>query len=68
MKMFGKEILNGKELMQALAISTTLLYQLLDNGLPYHQLSSNSRKYYNLNEVEDWLRSAGYRQKPVWTK
>lgn len=68
MKMFGKEILNGKELMQALGISTTLLYQLLDNGLPYHQLSSNSRKYYNLNEVEDWLRSAGYRQKPVWTK
>lgn len=66
--MFGKEILNGKELMQALGISTTLLYQLLDNGLPYHQLSSNSRKYYNLNEVEDWLRSAGYRQKPVWTK
>lgn len=36
MKMFGKEILNGKELMQALGISTTLLYQLLDNGLPYH--------------------------------
>ena len=68
MKMFGKEILNGKQLMQALGISTTLLYQLLDNGLPYHQLSSNSRKYYNLNEVEDWLRSAGYRQKPVWTK
>lgn len=68
MKMFGKEILNGKELMQALGISTTLLYQLLDNGLPYHQLSSNSRKYYNLNEVEDWLRSAGYRQKSVWTK
>ncbi len=67
MKMFGKEILNGKELMQALGISTTLLYQLLDNGLPYHQLSSNSRKYYNLNEVEDWLRSAGYRQKSVWT-
>lgn len=66
--MFGKEILNGKELMQALGISTTLLYQLLDNGLPYHQLSSSSRKYYNLNEVEDWLRSAGYRQKPVWTK
>ena len=66
--MFGKEILNGKELMQALGISTTLLYQLLDNGLPYHQLSSNSRKYYNLNEVEDWLRSAGYRQKSVWTK
>ncbi|WP_283596148.1 helix-turn-helix transcriptional regulator [Limosilactobacillus vaginalis] len=65
--MFGKEILNGKELMQALGISTTLLYQLLDNGLPYHQLSSNSRKYYNLNEVEDWLRSAGYRQKSVWT-
>ena len=53
--MFGKEILNGKQLCEKLGISTTILYRLLDNGLPFHQLTTVSRKYYNLSEVEDWL-------------
>lgn len=66
--MFGKEILNGKQLCTALGISTTLLYRLIQSGMPYHQLSVASRKYYNLEEVEKWLLKAGYQQKNVWTK
>lgn len=65
--MFGKDILNGKQLCEKLGISTTILYGLLNNGLPYHQLTS-ARKYYNLHEVEEWLLSAGYHQKMVWGK
>lgn len=66
--MFGEDILNGKQLCSALGISTTLMYRLIRNGMPYHQLSTASRKYYNLNEVKDWLLKAGYQQKSTWTK
>lgn len=66
--MFGKEILNGKQLCEKLGVSTTILYELLDNGLPFHQLTTASRKYYSLSEVENWLLNAGYRQKTIWTK
>ena len=66
--MFGKEILNGKQLCDELGIGTTILYRLLDNGLPFHQLTTPSRKYYILAEVEDWLVNAGYHQKTVWAK
>ncbi|WP_278838540.1 helix-turn-helix transcriptional regulator [Ligilactobacillus agilis] len=66
--MFGKDILNGKQLCAALGISTTLLYRLIRSGMPYHQLSTGSRKYYNLEEVKHWLLNAGYQQKTVWTK
>lgn len=66
--MFGKDILNGKQLCDALGISTTLLYRLIKNGMPYHQLSTSSRKYYNLEEVKKWLLNTGYQQKTVWTR
>lgn len=66
--MFGNEILNTKQLLKYLGISTTLLKKLIDDGLPYHQLSSSSRKYYNLNEVTEWLLKAGFKRKQVWTK
>lgn len=66
--MFGKDILNGRQLCKALGISTTLLYRLLKQGMPYHQLSTGSRKYYNLEEVQDWLLNAGYHQESKWTK
>ncbi|NME21936.1 hypothetical protein BHL83_11955 [Limosilactobacillus reuteri] len=66
--MFGDEILNGKELRQFLRISTTIYYQLLKNGLPSHQLTANSRRYFNRDEVIDWLKSQGYRKTTVWTK
>ena len=66
--MFGDEILNGKELRQFLKISTTIYYQLLKNGLPSHQLTANSRRYFNKEEVIDWLKSQGYRETTAWTK
>lgn len=53
--MFGDELLNGKQLVAELGISTSYLYTLLRAGLPYHQLGTNSRKYYLLPEVKNWL-------------
>lgn len=67
-KVFGHEILNGKQLCEQLGISTTLLYRLLKTGMPYHQLTTASRKYYNLQEVQEWLLSAGFHQQTTWTK
>lgn len=66
--MFGDEILNGEELRKFLKISTTIYYQLLKNGMPSHQLTANSRRYFNKDEVTDWLKSQGYRETTVWTK
>lgn len=66
--MFGDEILNGKELRQFLGISTTIYYQLIKNGLPSHQLTANSRRYFNKEEVKDWLKSQDYQETTVWTK
>lgn len=66
--MFGKEILNGKELREVLGISTTIYYQLLKNGMPFHQLTTTSKKYFNVVEVEDWLQKFGYHRQMVWTK
>ncbi|MFJ6911149.1 hypothetical protein [Lactobacillus amylovorus] len=53
--------------MSALNISTTRFYQFLNNGMPYHQIG-HGRKYYILNEVEDWLHKTGYHQKKTWSK
>lgn len=66
--MFGEEILNGKQLREYLGISTTLMYRLIENGLPYHQLTCTGKKYYIVSEVDEWLRKAGYHQRKVWTK
>lgn len=66
--MFGDVILNGKQLCEELGISTTILYNLVNNGLPYHQLTANSRKYYILNEVKSWLLDSGFHQETKWTK
>lgn len=66
--MFGKEILNGKQLCEKLGISTIILYQLIDNGMPYHQLTTNSKKYYIIDEIEQWLLQAGYHAHTVWVK
>ncbi len=67
-KMFGTDILNGKQLRGYLHISTTMLYQLIREGLPYHQLTNNSRKYYNRQEIIEWLMKHGYRTQNTWTK
>lgn len=67
-KLFGQEILNGKQICEALGISSTLLYKLIASGLPYHQLTEGSRKYYYLEEVKRWLLEVGYHQRTTWTK
>lgn len=66
--MFGEKILNGKQLRQYLKISTTIYYQLIKNGMPSHQLTANSRRYFNIDEVTSWLKSQGYRETTIWTK
>lgn len=66
--MFGEEILNGKQLREHLGISTTLMYRLIENGLPYHRLTCTGKKYYIVSEVDEWLRKAGYHQRKVRTK
>lgn len=67
-KMFGTDILNGKQLRDYLHISTTMLYQLIREGLSYHQLTNNSRKYYNRQEIIEWLMKHVYRTQTTWTK
>ena len=53
---FGNEILNAKQLVQTLGISRNYLLKMVNNGLPYHQLGKESRKYYIFDEVKDWLK------------
>ncbi|MDF7683539.1 hypothetical protein PT287_08520 [Lactobacillus sp. ESL0679] len=60
-------LLNGREVMESLKISSTLLYKFRKSGMPYHQLPGG-RAYYLLDEVEDWLRQAGYHKEKVWSK
>ena len=60
-------ILNGKELRQALGISTTTFYKFKKAGMPYHQLPA-SRAYFILDEVENWVGKAGYHPQTTWTK
>ena len=60
-------ILNGKELREALNISTTTFYKFKKAGMPYHQFPA-SRAYYILDEVKTWLSKSGYHQETRWTK
>lgn len=53
--MFGKEILNAKQLAMKLGVSRSYVYKMLKIGLPYHQLGSKSRKYFVYKEVQEWL-------------
>lgn len=61
------KILNGKELCQHFNFSTTLLYKFRKAGIPYHQFPGG-RAYYLPDEIEQWLKQAGYRQEPKWSK
>ncbi|WEV37298.1 hypothetical protein [Lactobacillus sp. ESL0677] len=61
------KVLNGKELCRTLGFSTTLLYKFRKAGMPYHQIEGG-RAYYIADEVEDWLRQAGYHQQKIWSK
>lgn len=60
------QILNLKELSQYLGCSQNHIYKLIHQGMPYHQLSADSRRYYVQDEVLDWLKSAGYKQVSTW--
>lgn len=59
--MYGNELLNARQLAQALGVSNTTIFKMLkqknNKGLrcPVHQLAPGCRKYYQLNEVKEWL-------------
>lgn len=63
---FGQEILNAKQLIEKLGISSSFFYKLQKSGLPYHQLDDKSRKYYFLSEVEEWLIQKGLKPQTTW--
>lgn len=54
-KMFGKELLNARQIAKELGISYTYFFKIRKEGCPYHQLGNQGRKYYVLKEVQDWL-------------
>ena len=60
--------LKTKETATAMGISTSYLRKLERLGLPYHQLSVNSYKYFRLDEINEWLKKEGYVQKSTWRK
>lgn len=60
--MLGK-FLNTKELAIKLGCSTDYVRKLQRLGLPYHQLSPRSQKYFSFEEVTYWLSSAGMHNK-----
>ncbi|WEV51422.1 hypothetical protein OZX69_01485 [Lactobacillus sp. ESL0731] len=65
------KVLNGRELCRTFGFSTTLLYKFRKSGMPYHQIEGDgSRAYYIADEVENWLRQAGFHQeiKSTWSK
>lgn len=60
------EIVNLKGLCKYLGYSQNHIYKLISEGLPYHQLTANSRRYYVIEEVVDWLKTAGLKQVTTW--
>ena len=53
----GNEILNAKEAAAKLGISKSYFFKLVKHGMPYHQIGLNSRKYYIISEIIEWLQS-----------
>ena len=60
--MLNNKFLNTKETATAMGISTSYLRKLERLGLPYHQLSADSYKYFRLDEINDWLKQEGFIQ------
>jgi|GEM_PF-5567143 len=53
-------IMTPAEVMEWLKIKRTKLYDLIDQGLPYHSLSANGRtKVFYPAEIQAWLDSRG---------
>ena len=66
--MLNNKFLNTKETALAMGISTSYLRKLERLGLPYHQLSVNSYKYFRLDEINEWLKKEGFIRKTTWRK
>lgn len=66
--MLNNRYLNTKETAIAMGISTSYLRKLEKLGLPYHQLSIDSYKYFQLDEINDWLKKEGFIQRTTWRK
>lgn len=66
--MLNNKFLNTKETAIAMGISTSYLRKLEKLGLPYHQLSPDSYKYFRLDEINDWLKEEGFIRKTTWRK
>ena len=59
--MYGTKLINARQLADALGVCNTTLFKMLKqinqrgDPCPFHQLGPNSRKYYVLDEVQQWL-------------
>lgn len=59
--MFGTELLNARQLAEALGVGNTTLFKIIKQknnrgeSCPVHQLAPGCRKYYDLKEVKQWI-------------
>lgn len=70
---FGEYIMNNnicnfKDICNFIGCSPNKGYKLIALGLPFHQLSADTRRYFIKTEVVEWLESAGYSQQTTWKK
>ena len=56
-KMFGNELLNARQITKKLEISSTYFFKLTKLGMPFHRVTPRGRKFYNYDEVVDWIRN-----------
>lgn len=60
------DVMTPAELMDWLKIKRTKMYDLIDQGLPYHSLSPGGRtKVFYRIEVRAWLDARGTSRQPV---
>lgn len=62
----NKEIVNLKTLAKIIGCSNGHIYTLIEQGMPYHQLDPKTRRYFVVDEVINWLKTAGFRQVTTW--
>jgi len=55
-KMFGNELLNARQIAKKLEISNTYFFKLTKLGMPFHRITPGGRKFYNYDEVVNWIR------------
>ncbi|KJY57384.1 Uncharacterized protein JF75_03990 [Lactobacillus kimbladii] len=54
--MFGNELLNARQIAKKLEISNTYFFKLTKLGMPFHRITPGGRKFYNYDEVVNWIR------------